>query len=310
MSPSLWFLFFLLVPTIVALQTKVVRRTAARIARVLNINAQIAALGEAPTPYEGPQRAFDMTESSISQRDEVNRREALIRGSESAIAQFLTPEIDFASFIRCISFRLFLVVFLGIDASSLTSDPKNVRLVTQALYEFYEDAEAKSALPAEMQNILERWLPASQFPDLLGRILPAYETLWRIVAATVIHCEEDGSRDCRGVMLDFRDNPKDLQYTSSYGDGESASAIIEHVVKNLPPVARTRPPTTSKSPITTGNLPASREASKTAALVASQVIDRVAGVRHRLRGESGHEGYPWDGREIVTVNVVLPPLPC
>ncbi|KIJ17029.1 hypothetical protein PAXINDRAFT_98118 [Paxillus involutus ATCC 200175] len=251
-----------------------------------------------------------MTESSISQRDEVNRRQALIRGSEPAITQFLTPEIDFASFIRCISFRLFLVVFLGLDEldASFTSDSENVRLVTQALYEFYEDAEAKSTLPAEMQNLLERWLPASQFPDLLGRILPAYEALWRIVAATVVHCEEDGSHDCRGVMLDFRDNPKDLQYTSSYGDGESASAIIEHVVKNLPPVARTRPPTTSKSPITTENLPASPEASKAAALVASQVIDRVPGVRHRLAGGSVHEGYPWDGREMVTVNVVLPPL--
>ncbi|KIK96672.1 hypothetical protein PAXRUDRAFT_32237 [Paxillus rubicundulus Ve08.2h10] len=246
-----------------------------------------------------------MTESSIPQINEVNRRKAFIRESEPAIAQYLTPGIDFASFIRCISFRLFLVVFLELNASLLTSDPENVRLVTQALYEFYEDAEAKSTLPAEMLNILERWLPASQFSNLLDHILPTYETLWRIVAATVVHCEDDGNRDCRGVMLDFRDNPKDIQYTSSYRDGDwSASAIINRVVESLPPVARTKSPTTSKSPFTGGNLPTQDETLKAAALVASQVIGQVTGRLSKGSGPS-HDGYPWDGREMVMMNAVL-----
>ncbi|KAF9228840.1 hypothetical protein BS17DRAFT_213031 [Gyrodon lividus] len=318
MSSHLWFLFFLLALIPVALCAKAIRgagtRTVARITRVLHVYLylRIGALEKAPTAYEGLKRTFFTMEPFILQRDEANRREALMHASDPTIEQFLVPRIDFATFIRCVSFRIFLVVFLKLDGDVLTSE--DVQGVTEALYEFYEDAEATSTLPSEMQNILERWIPTDRFPDPLDRILPAYEALWRIIAATVVHCEDDEDRVLRGVMLDFRDNPRDRQYKTPYYGSEdrSVSTIIEEVVGQLPPIARTSRPITWKWPfgcilltlshLTAKNLPAPQEALKLAALMASKVIGQVVGVKYRLSGASNHQGHPWDGREISQVD--------
>ncbi|KAI9570738.1 hypothetical protein HD554DRAFT_1987700, partial [Boletus coccyginus] len=168
-----------------------------------------------------------------------SRWKALIRESEAAIEKYLFREIDIdlASFVRCITFRVFSVVFLGADPGRLGFS--DVQLVTAALSDFYGDGEGKSTLPFEIQNFLQQWLPRQQFPSSLDRILPAYEALWRIVATIVVICEEDETRSLRWVMLDFRDNPRDRQYRTAFGrDGKSVSAITDEAVSRITPVAR------------------------------------------------------------------------
>ncbi|KAF9239150.1 hypothetical protein BU15DRAFT_74842 [Melanogaster broomeanus] len=216
-----------------------------------------------------------MIESFIAQGDEAARWTALISESNLAVKQFLAAEIDFSTFIRCVTFRVFLVVFLRLGPDLLTSE--EVQRVTEALNEFYEGST--NVLPSEIQSILEQWLPPNGFPDPLDRILPAYEALWRIVASTVIFCEDDESR--RGVILDFRDNPRDRQYKASYKSDElSVSEMIDEVVRHPSPIAR-MPSTAPKRPfgcilhtlshMTAEHLPAPQEALKAAALVASKV---------------------------------------
>ena len=224
--------------------------------------------------------------------------------------------MDLASFIRCITFRVFSVVFLDADLNTLTF-PK-LQLVTAGLTDFYDDGRGKGTLAPEVQSILYEWLPRERFPDSLDRILPAYEALWRIVATLVVTCEDDEAGSMRWVMLDFRDNPRDRQYEAHFRDDEkSVSAITDAVVGRITPIARPPPghATTSTWPLSciqyafaTGSLagspPTRQEALKFAALLASMVIGQI-GVHYGISGEvllMGSQGSPWVQRKIFGIN--------
>lgn len=224
--------------------------------------------------------------------------------------------MDLASLIRCITFRVFLVVFLGVDPDTLdTLAFPNVRRVTEALSDFYDDAQGQSTLPPEVQSILYGWLPHRQFPSSLDRILPAYEALWKIIATIVVTCEDDETKALRWVMLDFRDNPRDRQYRASFGSGsKSVSAITDDVVGRITPIARPQHATTSTWPLSCiqyasasssmpGYPPTVQEALKFAALLASMVVGRV-GVHYVISGDgiTGGRPSPWDQRKIIGVN--------
>lgn len=247
-----------------------------------------------------------------------SRWRALIRESETGIEKYLVPEIniDLASFIRSVTFRAFLVVFLSVDPDTLTF--ANVRRVTGALSDFYDDKEGKSTLPTDVKSILYQWLPERRFPSSLDRILPVYEALWRIIAMIVMTCEEDETKALRWVMLDFRDNPRDQQYRASFGnDGKSVSAITDDVVSRLIPIARPQHVVASNWPWSciqnasdsgsNSTPPTVQEALKFAALLASRVIGRV-GVHYGIssNGVTGSQAPPWDQRKIFRVNRSVP----
>ncbi|KAG6375811.1 hypothetical protein JVT61DRAFT_2668 [Boletus reticuloceps] len=210
----------------------------------------------APRPIQAPRTAHEtlppttMSEAFNPQRDENDRWKALIGESETAIKQYLVPRIhmNLDIFIRCITFRVFLVVFLGVDPNTLVFG--RLEQVTTALSYFYGDAQGRNALPPDVQGILNEWLPREQFPSSLDRILPAYEALWRIVATLVVMCEDDQTKDLRWMMLDFRDNPWDRQYRSSFrADGKSVAAITDEVVGRVTPIARSQHAATSTWPL-------------------------------------------------------------
>ncbi|KAG8217087.1 hypothetical protein J3R82DRAFT_5114 [Butyriboletus roseoflavus] len=252
----------------------------------------------------------------MSNRDFGSSRwKALIRESEAGIERYLVPEIniDLASFIRSITFRAFLVVFMNVDPDTLTF--ANVQRVTGVLSDFYDDKEGERTLPTDVRSILDQWLPQKRFPSSLDRILPAYEALWRIVAMIVVTCEEDETKALRWVMLDFRDNPRDQQYRASIGSGESVSAITDDVVSRLIPIARPQHATASNWPLSciqnasgsNSTPPTVQEALKFAALLASGVIGRV-GVHYGISGNgvANSQASPWDRRKIFRVNRSVP----
>lgn len=216
--------------------------------------------------------------------------------------------------MRCITFRVFSVVFLDVDPDTLAFE--NVQRVTGALADFYDDGEGKSSLPPEVKSILYQWLPRERFPSSLDRILPAYEALWRIATTIVMDCEEDGTKALRWVMLDFRDNPRDRQYRASFGrEGNSASAITDKIVGRLIPIARPQQVTTSNWPLSciqnafrgSSTAPTVDEALKFAALLASRVIGRI-GVHYEISGgcATDSQASPWHGRKISGVNRPVP----
>lgn len=214
---------------------------------------------------------------------------------------------------------MFLVVFLGVDPNPLVFT--KVHRVTGAISEFYNDRQGKSTLPLDVQNTLYEWLPRERFPSSLVRIFPAYEALWRIIATIIVTCEDDETKSSRWVMLDFRDNPQDRQYTSSIGsDGRSVSVITDDVVGRLTPIERPQHHATSSNwPLgciqnaASGlsmavHPPTVQEALKFGALLAATVIGRV-GVHYGISGPggdgvAGSQASPWDRRKIFGVNNV------
>ncbi|KAG9318068.1 hypothetical protein JVU11DRAFT_132 [Chiua virens] len=206
----------------------------------------------------------------------LTRWNALIKESEATIGKYLVPDINvnLGEFLRCAAFRVFLVVFLGVDPDTLAY--ANVQLVTGAIAEYYKDREGKSALAPDVQSIFNEWLSPERFPSSLDNIIPAYEALWRIAATIVVKCEEDETKVSRWIMLDFRDNPRDRQYTASFGHGKSASAITEDAFGRLTPIVRPLYATAQNWPLdciqyaaTSEDSPTVQEALKFAGIVGS-----------------------------------------
>lgn len=248
-----------------------------------------------------------------------SRWKALLRESEATIERYLSFSIDIelATFIRCVTFRVFLTVFLGVDLEA--GNPvmfARLKEITDAISEFHDDSQGRSTLHPAVKGILDTWLP----PDYLDRILPAYEALWRTIATIVVTCEDDESRSLRWVMLDFRDNPRDRQYSAAFGsDGKGASVITDDAVGRLTPIIA-RPQyqaTGSNWPLSCiqnatwsdwegVQPPTVREALKFAALLASTVIGRVGvhyGISGPVDGGAGvSQGSPWNQRRIFKIN--------
>lgn len=244
----------------------------------------------------------------------------LLSESESTIEKYLLPEIniDLATLIRCVTFRVFLVVFLRVNPNPL--EFVKVQRVTGAISEFYDDGQGNSTLPLDVQRMLYEWLPRRRFPSSLDRILPAYEALWRIIATIVVTCEDDDTRSLRWMILDFRDNPRDRQYSASTGnDGRSVSDITDDAVGRLTPIARPQSHATSPdwqlsciqhaiSSRSTSGHPTVSEGLKFGALLASKVIGRV-GVHYGISGRgttdvASSQASPWEQRRIFGIHNV------
>ncbi|KAH7890075.1 hypothetical protein F5I97DRAFT_1802088 [Phlebopus sp. FC_14] len=239
--------------------------------------------------------------------------------------------IDFPTFVRCVTFRFWLVGFLQADNESL--DCKD-------LSAFLPNDKTRNTLPDEIQQCIP-----SYAPDV---IIPAYEKLWQSIAAAIVHCGGDDSGLLRHILLDFRDNPTDRQLVTASGinDEPSVSCIMNEVLRLHPPISQIfrtvhqnwwkslAIPSVQLADIkavqqrdTHGNLlrdptrfdpsrwkrdlkpalfafgggphvcPAEKWAPRAAALVASIVMERVDGVKFRFEYDdsSSASGCVWDG---------------
>ncbi|KAI0097935.1 cytochrome P450 [Nemania sp. FL0031] len=103
------------------------------------------------------------------------------------------PYIPIAPFVRVVSFSLVLHILFGIEP--LEVDPEEVRRATGAINRLWIQSKNEHAAPSlydkkMLNNALERLFPEETMSDdrirPLDLIMPAYETLWRIVLLTFV----------------------------------------------------------------------------------------------------------------------------
>lgn len=186
--------------------------------------------------------------------DRDDRWRALARTAEATAHRFLpAQDIEFATLIQCISFAVVLSALFDTDLDTLRYD--DVVYATNIINQRWKDSKLKDAAAMRRDDSLrsliahiDRWVvDRDQYPNPLNFILPAYETLWRVVAATVAYtyrCRDNAQHD---AVVAFGKDATEGRFVSFGDDGRQPSmqAIILEVLRLHPPtrhIARTSTP--------------------------------------------------------------------
>ncbi|KIK80608.1 hypothetical protein PAXRUDRAFT_833429 [Paxillus rubicundulus Ve08.2h10] len=250
-------------------KTSLVRKrtytSALSIRRLLNPqDVTITALLRArATPNERLVHAFGLTSAFVSSdvkvhRDFTSRARQLIAGvgikdrgwrvllqsTDEAVHRFLPEQnLDFATFVQCVTFTVVLVGLFKVDPDTLHR--QDVIYVTDIINKRWSDSKTKNANAMRqddsLREITERingWIAdREQYPNPLNFILPAYETMWRLVAVTVAHVYRCRGNTLHDTVIAFGKNPTEEQFQSFAEDDQhpSMQAIILEALRLHPP---------------------------------------------------------------------------
>ncbi|KAH7920673.1 hypothetical protein BV22DRAFT_1039566 [Leucogyrophana mollusca] len=183
-------------------------------------------------------RAAKSLISAVNPKENWNGWIALMKIVEGCIDRCLPLQsIDYDTFMQTVTFSVVIVGLLGADITLL--DPSDVAFVTKAINERWTLSKTQSSLSpellAEINNHIFRWVPdREKFPVPLNFIIPAYETMWRVVGIAVVYAKRE--EVIRQAFLDFGDNPTVLQFEAfKLRPGPSVEAVIREVLRLHPP---------------------------------------------------------------------------
>ncbi|KAG6336996.1 hypothetical protein ID866_2097 [Astraeus odoratus] len=246
---------------------KKVHNSAQMIRKLLNpAGTPIALLLRArAAPNQRLVHAFGITSTFVSADPEIHRdfvataRKVISRlsvkgegwkmfsqAAEDAVTRLLQNEqVEYDVFMQCVTFMIVLIALFDVDPDLLHLD--DLVFVTSKINMRWADSKknditslAQDDSLDKMRCYLERWIDQDQHPNPLNLILPAYETMWRVVAVTVAHVHCYGDNNLREVVLKFADRPTEEQFESLGEEGMSPSmkGIVTEVLRLHPPTKR------------------------------------------------------------------------
>lgn len=137
----------------------------------------------------------------------------------------------------CMYVVLVAVLHADIDDSS-SHLVEDLDLMTRGITDLWQQskttANPSAEILAQLNSRLRAWLPTRENPIEL--IIPAYETMWRVVAIAVALIGED--KHARTAFEEYLQNPTHPQFTQFYGELPSVQAIVSEVLRLYPPTRR------------------------------------------------------------------------
>ncbi|KAI6019823.1 hypothetical protein F5J12DRAFT_716826 [Pisolithus orientalis] len=183
--------------------------------------------------------------SELSSKGESWRR--FKQTTDGAIAQLLPAhETHYATFIQCLTLRIILVALFKADPES--SDAEDLCFVTNMINKRWAYSKNKDLTLLNQDNsldganaCLERWIcDRDTYPNPLNLIIPAYETMWRVVAVTVARVCCSGDDNLLDTVLAFADHPTEeqFQYFKEESMEPSMKMIMMESLRLHPPTKR------------------------------------------------------------------------
>ena len=144
------------------------------------------------------------------------------------------PSIPFATFIQVVTLRVVVGSLLG-GYIPEDSDERTV-FVVEAINELWtlskKSRETPTTLLHNLNTHLRQWMP-EEYERPLDFVIPAYETMWRVIAVTVARAIND--RGACAAFLTYLDSPTQEQFTRFEDTQPSVEAFISEVLRLHPP---------------------------------------------------------------------------
>jgi Cytochrome P450 len=162
------------------------------------------------------------------------------RGVVAGVASRLTSHhrtTPFSRFVQVVTLRIVICHLLGGNIPEESDE--NVTFVVEAINELWIISKncahpMRSELLEHMSALLHRWLPAYERP--LDFIIPAYETMWRVVAVTVARAVCDP--DACAAFSAYLDSPLEKQFGRFKDERPSVEAFMCEIMRLHPPSRR------------------------------------------------------------------------
>ncbi|KAK7035966.1 hypothetical protein R3P38DRAFT_2616511 [Favolaschia claudopus] len=149
----------------------------------------------------------------------------------------------FHVYVGAVTLRTIIAGLLVPDADVASLDANDVDVVAELITELWIRSKKPARIPEHLLETLNfhvRHLVPDQvqYPQPLDFIIPTWETLWRVVAATLA-CVY-GNIAARQTFLDLNENPNLDQFSTPKQEGSSPSAkdYICESLRLYPPVKR------------------------------------------------------------------------
>ncbi|ESK83758.1 hypothetical protein Moror_2076 [Moniliophthora roreri MCA 2997] len=147
-------------------------------------------------------------------------------------------DIPYDVYVQEVTLRVVIISFLGIDRRPEDLDSNDVRAVAALISQLWTLSktvqEPDQALKDKLQVHLGRLFDGqTDFDNPLDFVIPAWETLWRVVATTLAYVHNDARY--KDVFLDLAENKTTQQFRTADSGNPSAQSIVTEVLRLHPP---------------------------------------------------------------------------
>ena len=147
------------------------------------------------------------------------------------------PSIPFAIFIQVVTFRIVVGSLLGGDIPE--NSDKDIVFVVEAINDLWTLSKKSRPPPATLLDSLNAhlrcWVP-EQYERPLDFVIPAYETMWRVVAVTVARAIDDrGARAAFSAYLETPSQDQFVGFEDPQRQQPSVEAFMSEVLRLHPP---------------------------------------------------------------------------
>ncbi|KAI0294658.1 hypothetical protein B0F90DRAFT_1639670 [Multifurca ochricompacta] len=168
-----------------------------------------------------------------------------VRGFVGGVASHIPHHhhtMPFATFIQVVTFRV--VVDSLLEGNIPEEEDENIVTVVEAINELWMLSKKRlSPIKPVLQIMdahLKRWLPTYARP--LDFVIPAYETMWRVVAVTVARANQDPG--ARTAFARYLNSPLEAQFVRFNNGQPSVEVFMCEILRLHPPsrhLSRTAP---------------------------------------------------------------------
>jgi len=153
----------------------------------------------------------------------------------------------FSRFVQCVTLRVVLVGIMGVHTAVDSLDWESIVVVVEGITKLWSLSKnpgpSSRKLQMELKYHLRRLVPDEDtYPNPLNFVVPAWETLWRVVATAIAYTHDDPR--LRGLFLEMYVNPKEEVFRAEGRDRVSVKGVINETMRLHPPsrhISRMRP---------------------------------------------------------------------
>ncbi|KAJ6606124.1 hypothetical protein DFH09DRAFT_1119353 [Mycena vulgaris] len=196
------------------------------------------------------ERAFDLTNTFVSADVQVHsqflsKSTALLAASQRDWMQFgqvalqavelALPDrtTEFRTFVQSVTLSTAIVGLLAPDADITALDANDLQVVANLITRLWLLSKNPEQIPAhlrqELKECLRRLIPEEAYPNPLDFVIPAWETLWRLVAVTLAHVHADPT--ARAAFAELTESPESSQFAARLS--ETSPSALDYINESL-----------------------------------------------------------------------------